>query len=271
MRYWMVLIAAIAMPSAAQVSAGKASYSYTATTAAPPRTQGVVTASGIRWQCTPRGCTTAGPWAVPGVAACQALAREVGQITSYGHPGRQLSAKDLASCNQGLVAGAAAPAGQASRPVAPLSPTAKAAVVDASQLRQVINRRTQHYATLQQIRERAAAEARRREQLEEERKLAHSVRGEDCDDTRREVNPGAAETCDGLDNNCNGLVDEGQTLRRYLDADGDGHGQASRALDVCPADITAAARSAESLGGGWLVEVGNDCDDSDPARWRDCQ
>jgi hypothetical protein len=38
----------------------------------------------------------------------------------------------------------------------------------------------------------------------------------DCDDKDPAVNPGAAEVCDGVDNNCNGLVDEG------FDADGDG-------------------------------------------------
>jgi hypothetical protein len=32
--------------------------------------------------------------------------------------------------------------------------------------------------------------------------------GEDCDDTRAETHPGAAELCDGLDNDCDGKVDE---------------------------------------------------------------
>jgi len=31
----------------------------------------------------------------------------------------------------------------------------------------------------------------------------------DCDDTAPAINPGAAEICDGVDNNCNGQVDEG--------------------------------------------------------------
>lgn len=33
--------------------------------------------------------------------------------------------------------------------------------------------------------------------------------GEDCDDTRANVHPLAAEVCDGLDNDCNGGIDEG--------------------------------------------------------------
>ncbi len=52
----------------------------------------------------------------------------------------------------------------------------------------------------------------------------------DCDDSDASVNPGAAEVCDGKDNNCDGNVDEG------FDADGDGY-------TIC----------------------GGDCDDSNPA------
>jgi len=36
-----------------------------------------------------------------------------------------------------------------------------------------------------------------------------SSRGNDCDDTDPDVHPGAAEVCDGKDNNCNGFIDEG--------------------------------------------------------------
>ena len=96
------------------------------------------------------------------------------------------------------------------------------------------------------------------------------IGGTDCDDGRPDVNPLAAEICDGRDNNCDGAVDDGQTLPRYLDADGDGHGDPATRLDVCPSDISNAASRAATSGGGWLVEIGNDCDDSDPDRWRDC-
>ena len=46
--------------------------------------------------------------------------------------------------------------------------------------------------------------------------------GTDCDDTTAEVYPGASEVCDGLDNDCNELVDDGVTVGWFVDADGDG-------------------------------------------------
>jgi hypothetical protein len=41
----------------------------------------------------------------------------------------------------------------------------------------------------------------------------------DCDDARGNVHPGAPEICDGMDNNCNGQIDEDAS---GLDSDGDG-------------------------------------------------
>ena len=52
----------------------------------------------------------------------------------------------------------------------------------------------------------------------------------DCDDADVDIHPGAAEVCNGLDDNCDGLVDDGdpsvvgQTYW-YPDADGDGYGE----------------------------------------------
>jgi hypothetical protein len=43
-----------------------------------------------------------------------------------------------------------------------------------------------------------------------------SAVGEDCDDTNAAVHPGAVETCDDLDDDCDGLVDEGFATVAYL-------------------------------------------------------
>jgi hypothetical protein len=79
----------------------------------------------------------------------------------------------------------------------------------------------------------------------------------DCDDLDAAVNPDGAEVCDGVDNDCDELVDgdddsvdlsTGATW--YMDADGDGYGVDDDTVEACeaPADY---------------AEVGGDCDDTD--------
>ena len=48
--------------------------------------------------------------------------------------------------------------------------------------------------------------------------------GSDCDDTLPGVSRLAPEVCDGVDNDCNGGIDEGVILTFYRDMDGDGFG-----------------------------------------------
>lgn len=55
----------------------------------------------------------------------------------------------------------------------------------------------------------------------------------DCDDSMPEVNPGAQEHCNGIDDNCNKKKDEGLLTTFYFDADGDGFGVSSSTTQAC--------------------------------------
>ncbi|MCB9793178.1 MAG: putative metal-binding motif-containing protein [Alphaproteobacteria bacterium] len=56
---------------------------------------------------------------------------------------------------------------------------------------------------------------------------------EDCDDEDPNVSPLIEESCDEVDQDCDGQVDEGATSSWYLDSDGDGYGNADERLDTC--------------------------------------
>ncbi len=79
-----------------------------------------------------------------------------------------------------------------------------------------------------------------------------TICGDDCDDLRAGVNRSGTEACDDLDNDCDGLVDEGVLEPGFVDADRDLHGNPDMPLDSCPGR------------NGWSP-VGDDCDDGDTA------
>lgn len=60
------------------------------------------------------------------------------------------------------------------------------------------------------------------------------VNSGDCNDANAAINPGATETCNKLDDDCDAAVDEGLATKTYYrDADGDGYGVVSSALVSC--------------------------------------
>jgi len=70
----------------------------------------------------------------------------------------------------------------------------------------------------------------------------------DCDDDDEDINPDAVlDLCDGLDNDCDGTVDNSST-GWYNDADGDGYGDPDTPVDDCSA--------------GPASEDNTDCDDA---------
>jgi arginine repressor len=74
----------------------------------------------------------------------------------------------------------------------------------------------------------------------------------DCNDENNQINPGKTEICDGIDNNCDGLIDEGVKLVFYKDLDGDGYTDGT----------TQVGCSAPS--GYVLSATSGDCNDNDP-------
>jgi hypothetical protein len=77
----------------------------------------------------------------------------------------------------------------------------------------------------------------------------HVPKSGDCDDDDPLVNPAAIEACNGIDDNCNELIDEDfETFTFYLDTDGDGFGDTATATEACA-----------SPGNGWVTAGGDNC------------
>ncbi len=62
---------------------------------------------------------------------------------------------------------------------------------------------------------------------------APAVGARDCDDTQSDTHPGATEVCDDVDQDCDGMVDEGLLSTFYRDADADGYGDADTTTTAC--------------------------------------
>ena len=75
--------------------------------------------------------------------------------------------------------------------------------------------------------------------------------GDDCNDSKANIHPGATELCDGIDNDCDLAVDEGATgpTTWYRDADADAYGRSSQTSNLCIQPT------------GYVAQAG-DCNDS---------
>lgn len=86
-----------------------------------------------------------------------------------------------------------------------------------------------------------------------------SILGWDCNDADPMMNPGVRETCNGLDDNCNGFIDEGVTNTYYQDLDRDRFVNAAATAEGCAPPDDA---------GTWIrkgTQDGFDCNDSSKA------
>ncbi|MGC6510504.1 MAG: MopE-related protein [Myxococcota bacterium] len=76
---------------------------------------------------------------------------------------------------------------------------------------------------------------------------------QECNDNNSAINPNASEVCDGVDNNCDGNIDDStasDALTWFQDGDGDGYGNLNSTVQDC-------ARPS-----GYVADS-NDCDDGD--------
>ncbi|GDX83630.1 hypothetical protein LBMAG42_54410 [Deltaproteobacteria bacterium] len=78
--------------------------------------------------------------------------------------------------------------------------------------------------------------------------------GQDCDDHDATVNPSGVEVCDGIDNDCDGTIDDGVLLPYWADVDGDSYGDINAEITDCSAPPG-------------YVENTDDCDDTEADRW----
>jgi hypothetical protein len=77
---------------------------------------------------------------------------------------------------------------------------------------------------------------------------------EDCNDLNSNISPVATEICDGIDQNCDGQVDEEVLNSFYADSDEDGFGNPDISIESC------------ELPSGY-VDNGSDCDDAQSERY----
>ncbi len=102
-----------------------------------------------------------------------------------------------------------------------------------------------------------------------ERPTGYVPNGNDCDDALADAYPGNTEICDGIDNDCNGTIDDSVLHTYYADTDGDGYGDPENAQDACaqpPGFVTDDSdcddTTAQAFPGNLEIcdEIDNNCD-----------
>jgi hypothetical protein len=82
----------------------------------------------------------------------------------------------------------------------------------------------------------------------------------DCDDTLASRNPGNADVCNGVDDDCDPAIDEDETFASWgPDCDGDGFASSDGVMSACAAPTP--APSCGGTPGAWRTSLG-DCDDT---------
>ncbi len=86
-----------------------------------------------------------------------------------------------------------------------------------------------------------------------EQPSGYADNAEDCDDNDANISPSGVELCDGVDNDCDGNIDEDDADDAgtwYLDSDSDGYGDGGSTAEACEIPTN-------------YVDDATDCDDSD--------
>jgi hypothetical protein len=257
-----------------RVEAQGTTYEYTAVVEKTALRQGAVNAGGINWKCEANRCTVKGPWPAPGVGSCAALAREVGRLVSYGHPGRSLDAKEMSECNRN-----AAKPGSAPAPTPTLTPGRIEARPGGIRDEDGDNHPTDDDCDDRDPRrfpgnpEIGDTEGHDEDcdpstfgavDLDKDGHFdaryfnrppgsrENTSAGTDCNDGDGSVHPAQVDICNRVDDDCDGVVDEGVQLRAWRDEDHDLFGDPRTGAMTCP----------QNLSPGWVVND-FDCDDAD--------
>ncbi len=90
---------------------------------------------------------------------------------------------------------------------------------------------------------------------------------DDCDDTNAAAFPGATEVCNGADDDCDGVTDDGAEAWYFADADGDTWGDGDAGVWACPPPAGYVTDSTDCDDSNaaiypWATEVCNELDDN---------